>query len=58
MPHIDDKELQKQAIKEAIREWLDEQFATLGRWTFHGLLAAAFAGAVYLALKGMGWSKP
>lgn len=56
MPNID-PEVQKQAVKEALREWLNEQFAAFGRWTFHGLMAAAFAGLVFLALKGQGWSK-
>lgn len=52
-----DKETQKQALKEAIQEWMDAQFAAFGRWTFYGLLAVAFAGCVYLAMKGQGWSK-
>lgn len=56
MPNLDRNE-QKQALKEAITEWMDEKFADFGRWTFRGLLVAAFAGAVYLALKGQGWSK-
>ncbi|NMM21858.1 MAG: hypothetical protein HHJ15_18215 [Rhodoferax sp.] len=56
MPKID-MDTQKDVVKEALREWLDDAFATFGRWTFMGLLAAAFAGAVYLALKGQGWSK-
>lgn len=56
MPDID-KDVQKDAVKEALREWLDDQFATFGRWTFYGLMAAAFAGLVYLALVGAGWHK-
>lgn len=56
MPNID-PDAQKRAIKEAINEWLDEKFAEFGRWTFYGLAAAAFAGAIYLALRGQGWSK-
>ena len=56
MPTID-PDAQKRAIKEAINEWLNEKFAEFGRWTFYGLLAAAFAGAVYLALRGQGWTK-
>jgi hypothetical protein len=56
MPNVD-KELQKEAIKEALKEWMNEQFAAFGRWTFASLMAAAFAGIVYLALKGQGWSK-
>lgn len=56
MPEID-TELQKEALKEALHEWLNEQFATFGRWTFYSLMAMAFAGAVYLAIKGQGWHK-
>lgn len=52
-----DKELQKAAIKEAISEWLDDKFSQFGKWTFYGLMAAGFAGMVYLALKGQGWNK-
>lgn len=56
MPNPIDRETQKQAIKEAISEWMDDKFAAFGRWTMSGLLVAAFAGAVYLALRGQGWS--
>ena len=56
MPNID-PEVQKQAVKEAIREWLDEIFAAFGRWSLMAIFAAAFAGLVYLALIGAGWHK-
>jgi hypothetical protein len=56
MPHID-PEIQKQAVKEALRDWLNDQFAAFGRWTFYGMASAAFAGLVYLALIGAGWTK-
>ncbi len=56
MPDIDN-DVQKEAVKEALKEWLNDQFAAFGRWTFMGLLAAAFAGVVYLALTGAGWHK-
>lgn len=52
-----DPELQKQAVKEALHEWLDEAFAAFGKWTFMGLMAAAFTGLIYLMLVGMGWHK-
>lgn len=45
----------KQAIKEALQEWLDKQFAAFGKWTLAGLLSAALVGAVYLAVRG--WVK-
>lgn len=49
-----DKEY-KAALKEALQEWLDKQFALFGKWTLAGLLSAALAGAVYLAIHG--WAK-
>lgn len=52
-----DQQQQKEAMKQAIREWLDDAFAEFGRWTFRGLMAAALCGCVYLAMKGQGWSK-
>jgi hypothetical protein len=56
MPLLDQEE-QKAAMKEAIHEWLNEQFAEFGKWTLKGLLAAAFCGAVYLAMISAGWHK-
>lgn len=56
MPDLD-KETQKEAIKEAISEWLEDKFAQFGKWTLSGLMALAFAGMIYMALKGQGWSK-
>ena len=51
------KEEQKEAMKEAMAEWLDDKFALFGKWTAGGLLAAAFFGLVYLGLTGQGWKK-
>ena len=36
----------REAIKEAVREWLDAQFAKFGKWTFRSLAAAVFAAVV------------
>jgi hypothetical protein len=52
-----DREAQKQVLREAIREWMDDAFAEFGKWTFKGILVLAFAGCVYMAMKGQGWSK-
>lgn len=57
MPTDLDRESQKAALKEALKEWMDEQFAAFGRWAFYGLMALAFTGVVYLALIGQGWKK-
>ena len=50
-------EEQRALVKESIQEWLDAQFALLGKWTLGGILAAAFAGLVYMALTGAGWHR-
>ncbi|MFJ1253430.1 hypothetical protein [Cupriavidus sp. CuC1] len=47
----------KDAVKEGIAEWLNQQFAAFGRWTFYGLLSLAMGGLVYFALVGLGWKK-
>lgn len=52
-----DSAREKEVMKEAIREWMDDAFAEFGKWTMKGILAMAFAGAIYLALKGQGWTR-
>lgn len=53
----DDKEILKAAMKEALREWLDEKYAVFGKWSLHGLAAAALAAVTYLILILNGWHK-
>lgn len=50
MDDIKDSAAFKDAVKQAIKEWLDEQFAAFGRWTFYGLCSMALGGLTYLAL--------
>lgn len=47
----------KKAMKQAIKEWLDEQFAKFGRWSFYGLAAMGLAALVYFILSLNGWHK-
>jgi len=47
----------KQAVKEAAKEMIAEQVEEFGRWTLKCLIVMAFAGLIWLALKGQGWSK-
>ncbi len=54
MAEIDPNVL-KEAAKEALKEWLNDQFAAFGKFTFSGLMSAAFAGLVYLWLASHGW---
>jgi hypothetical protein len=48
----------KKAMKEAIREWLDDQFATFGKWSLYGILAMILVVMTYMALKFAGWAPP
>lgn len=49
------KELHKAAIKEAIQEWLDNQFKLVGKWTLKGITAASLAVLFYLYAAAHGW---
>lgn len=51
-----DREEQKTIFKEAIKEWLDEKYTLVGKWTVHGFLAACVVGLCYLVLLSHGWS--
>lgn len=56
MSHLT-KEEAKDAFKEAIKEWLDEQFIKFGKLTFYSLLALILSTATYFALNLNGWVK-
>lgn len=47
----------KTAVKEALREWLDEKYALFGKWSLHGLMALGLAAVVVLILWSNGWRK-
>jgi hypothetical protein len=49
------KELHKQAIKEAIQEWLNQQYSLVGKWTLKGITAVALAVLFYLYAAAHGW---
>lgn len=46
MPELDRDE-QKEIVKEAIREWLDEKYSAFGKWTLHGIMAAGLGTLAY-----------
>ncbi len=50
-----DQEIQKEAMKEAITEWMDKKFATFGKWSATGLLAMLIAGLTYIFLSSHGY---
>lgn len=47
----------KIALKEAIKEWMDERLRDLGRWSLRGIALAAFGALVYFVLTHSGWSR-
>lgn len=51
------KDEHKAIVKEAISEWLDAKYAQFGKWTLHGILAAAVGWLGYLVLIANGWHK-
>lgn len=51
----DDKEEFKAAVKEAAKEWLQEQFAAFGKWTAIGVASAIFYGLVKVAVASKLW---
>jgi len=55
MPVEPQNEAMKDALKEGLREWLDDQFAEFGKWTLRAAIAALLAGIVWLALVSSGW---
>lgn len=48
----------KKVMKETLKEWLDEQFSTFGKWALRGILAMAFTVLVYLVFVKTGWTPP
>jgi len=58
MSEQDQKTLFKQATKEAIREWLDAQFATFGKFSAGALISASLALLIYAILQANGWKPP
>lgn len=51
-----DKDLQKEALKEALSEWLDHKFAQFGKWSLAGLAAMFMAGVVWIFLGSHGYT--
>ncbi len=51
------KEETKLALKEALKEWLDEKFSQLGKWSLGTIVAAALAALTYFILKMNGWTR-
>lgn len=53
-----DRNDMKAAVKEALKEWLNERAAVVGWWSISMLAAAALAALVWLILAAHGWRVP
>ncbi len=47
---------EKEAIKEALSDWLDSKFAEFGRFSLKGILAVTLVAVVYLWSASQGWT--
>lgn len=52
------KAMIKEAMREAAKEWLDERYKAVGKWSVRGIAASAFAALAYFILTHSGWVKP
>ena len=53
----EDKDMMKEAVKETLREWLDEKYAVFGKWSMHGILAMLLVALAYFIATQNGWHK-
>lgn len=47
----------KDVLKEALKEWLDDKFATFGRWSLGAFASLGLASLVYFILLMNGWHR-
>lgn len=45
----------KIALKEALKEWMDDKFTAFGKWSFRGIASAALFALIYFILTMNGW---
>lgn len=53
---MSDKET-KDALKEAMKEWLDEKFASFGKWSLTAMAAVALSWVIYGLISVNGFHK-
>lgn len=57
MPH-ENKDDMKSAMKDAIKEWMDEKYAEFGRWSLHAILIAGLGALGYYLVSHGGFKSP
>jgi hypothetical protein len=53
-----EREIVKEALKEGIRDWIDDKYREVGKYTLAALAAVTFAGLIYFVLMLSGWHSP
>lgn len=46
----------KAVVKEAIKEWLDDQAILIGKWSFRFFLLSVLGALTYFVLTAHGWT--
>lgn len=57
MTDLNDKD-QKTVIKQAIKEWMDERYADVGRWTIRSLIVAGVTMFLFKYIEWRGFRFP
>ena len=57
MPDQLTKDEIKQAMKDGIKDWMNERFTEFGKWSLGGILAAALGVLGWLLIVSTGWHK-
>lgn len=52
------KDEMREAVKDGIRDFLDEKFRQFGKWSLGGLAAMGLAALIYVILTFNGWRPP
>lgn len=47
----------KTLVKEAIKEWLDDQAAVVGKWSIRFFMLSVLGALTYFILTSQGWHK-
>jgi hypothetical protein len=57
MTDLNQKE-QKELFKQAIKEWMDERYADVGRWAVKVILTTALTGLLWAYIQARGFKIP
>lgn len=53
----EEKLMMKEAWREAMKEWMSEKYAEVGKWSIRIILTAAIGALLYFILSINGWHR-